>query len=85
MKANASEQFVIWNTRGNQRIRPYGYDGKSVFDSREEAIRERNEFHNRLLDFGVVMPATEIKPVSELAECDPELAAAVRGPWNNAD
>jgi hypothetical protein len=82
MKANAS-QFVIWNGRGNQRVRPWGR--LDTFDTFAEAERTWDKFKAFLRDSGIVPPHVTILPLAEVGEGDPALAAMVRGPWNNAD
>lgn len=81
----ATDQYIIWNAGTGQRIYPHGRDGKSVFESRAEAIRERHEFFERMVGFGVPVPVMAIKPLEDEPAPEPSLAAAVRGEWNNAD
>lgn len=77
-------QYIIWNLRGNQRIYPHGRDGQSVFDTREQAEREKSAFHNRLLIEHGATVVMDVRPLE--SEPDWELEAAVRGgSWNNAD
>lgn len=66
-----TDQYIIWNTRGNQRIYPHGRDGQSVFESRAEAIRERTAFFERLTGFGVPAPVMAIKPLEDEPAAEP--------------
>jgi hypothetical protein len=76
-------QFIIWNGRGNQRIRPWGL--LCEFDTPEEAERVWRQFESHLRGCGIVPPHATIKALSDVTEHDAALTAAVYGVSNNCE